>query len=618
MSALKLRAAQMDISRVRESLNTIKQQIELLAQTGYNAIFLYLEWSVRCRTFDKGDSGYTAAEMREIIDYASGHGIQVIPGFATFGHCETLLENPAFADLAECREEGKFGRFGPYKKHVLCPSNPRTRKVIRDYLQEMAKIFREVPWFHIGGDEAWDMGVCPDCRPLCKTLRGEEHLYRDHILYVCEITRQLGKQPMMWDDMFELFPHILPDFPRDIIMVSWLYRENLTGFTGHFCNQEFYDHFARYDKLGFKYVLAPADYCLSNVATYTAYGVQHAPCGALLTSWQKGISPLWKFMPIKTISGLLWSGQAATVQEAVVQACRQLFDSDDETLVAAICQYTNITHRMSHPAQAELTNFPFPGPDNNAFFALQTLISVLTGLQEKLRRGQKILADILADCTLKSLDQRSRRACWQAFHGMSHEPSEGIIKELQDITKTYAKSLRQFRGPHGADKFLEGQKLWQEDLIKTLELAHSQKFLRVIFALPDEYSCQQTELGLIDIHGGLHPIAKGCYKYEDGTYYECFFALPPKCPRPQAIILESYGFAGQGVAYLDVRVQGQLLVPKFVDVVEGSIVEHPEYLLTPNFNFTYFGERDVHYQMSHGNSAKQKHIVLVHLKRSNL
>ena len=606
----------MDISRVRETLDTIKQQIDLLAKTGYNAIFLYLEWSVRCRVFDKGDSGYTAAEMREIIDYASQQGLQVIPGFATFGHCETLLADPAFADLAECREEGKFGRFGPYKKHVLCPSNPRTRQVIRDYLQEMAKIFQEVPWFHIGGDEAWDMGVCPDCRPLCKTLRGEEHLYRDHILFVCDLVRQHGKQPMMWDDMFELFPHILPDFPRDIIMVSWLYCENLTGFTGHFCNQEFYDHFARYDKLGFQYLVAPADYCLSNVATYTAYGIQHAPYGALLTSWQKGISPLWKFMPIKAIAGLLWSGQAATVPEAVAQACRQLFASDDETLVSAICQYTNIVKKMSHPTQAELTNFPFPGPVNNDFYSLQTLISVLSGVTVKPLRGQKILADILADCTLKLLDQRSRRACWQAFHGMEHEPAENIIKELEIITKTYAKSLRQFRGPHGDAKFLEGQKLWQEDLAKTLDLAHSGEFVRVVFALPDEYSSQQTEIDLIDVQGGFHHVAKGCYKYEEGTYYECFFALPSKCAKPKSIMLTSYGFAGQGVAYLEVHTKGQLLVPKEVDVCEDSHVEHPEYLLVPNFNFAYFGERDVHYQMAHGKSARKRHVALVHLKRT--
>ena len=610
---LPIRAAQMDISRVRETLYTIKKQIDLLADTGYNAIFLYLEWSVRCQTFDRGEAGYTPAEMREIIDYAATRGLQVIPGFATFGHSETLLEFPEFNDLAECREEGSHGRFGPNIKRLLCPSNPRVRKVIKDYLTEMADIFRETPWFHLGGDEAWDMGVCPDCKPKCRSFLGEEKLYRDHILFVHEVIRGLGKQVMMWDDMFELYPDILPDFPRDIIMVSWLYRENLTGFTGHFCNQEFYDHFAIYDKLGFRYLVAPADYCLSNIATYTAYAEQHAPYGALLTSWQKGISLLWKFMPIKTISGLLWSGKAQTVREAVSETCRKLFHCGDETLVNAICQYTNLTKAIPHPTQAALTNFPFPGPDNNAFYSLQTLATVLSGFRDELKYGRKILDDILADCTLKLLDQRSRRACWQAFHGMRHEPVENILDELEAITADYAKSLRHGRGPHGADRFLAGMTLWKQDLVKTLQLADSGEFLRIVFALPDQYSVQTTKISILDNHGQQHLVTCGIYKYEDGTYYECFFPLPQDCNVIKAVELSSQGFAGQGVAYLEIHSKGKCLVPTKVKV-ESGIVEHPEYLLVPNYNFAYFGERDVHYQMAHGDSARQWHSTIVTLK----
>ena len=33
---------------------------------------------------------------------------------------------------------------------------------------------------------------------------------------------------MIWDDMFEFYPEALEDLPRDVVMCSWHYDNNIT------------------------------------------------------------------------------------------------------------------------------------------------------------------------------------------------------------------------------------------------------------------------------------------------------------------------------------------------------------------------------------------------------
>ena len=55
------------------------------------------------------------------------------------------------------------------------------------------------PWIHIGGDEAWYLGSCPDCAEKVER-DGMDRLYIDHINRVIDIVKQTGKLPIIWDD----------------------------------------------------------------------------------------------------------------------------------------------------------------------------------------------------------------------------------------------------------------------------------------------------------------------------------------------------------------------------------------------------------------------------------
>ena len=138
----KIRAVQLDLARQMESMEFLKGFIDFIAENHYNTLFLYLEWRVRTKTFDIGKKdGYSAEELKEIIEYAETRGIDVIPGLAALGHAELILEQKKYENYAELRN-GIKGRFQSNARHVFCPSLPETRKFIESYFTEVGRIFK--------------------------------------------------------------------------------------------------------------------------------------------------------------------------------------------------------------------------------------------------------------------------------------------------------------------------------------------------------------------------------------------------------------------------------------------------------------------------------------------
>ena len=144
----KIRAVQLDLARQMETMEFLKNFIDFIAEHHYNTLFLYLEWRVRTKTFDIGKKeGYSAEELRELIDYAGTRGIEIIPGLAALGHAELILNQKKFESYAELRN-GMHGRFHSTQKHDFCPSHPGMRKFLESYFSEVAAIFMSAATRH--------------------------------------------------------------------------------------------------------------------------------------------------------------------------------------------------------------------------------------------------------------------------------------------------------------------------------------------------------------------------------------------------------------------------------------------------------------------------------------
>ena len=583
-----IRAVQVDLARQMETIPFLKNYIDFIAENHYNTLFLYLEWRIRTKTFDIGKTeGYSADELREIIDYAAVRGIDVIPGLATLGHAELLLRQKKFASYSELRE-GIKGRFGQTFTPDFCPSLPKTREFLDSYLSDVAEIFTETPYFHVGGDEVFDMDFCSECRKKAPNFQGEANLYLEHFKFIHQVVTKLGKRMMLWDDMFEYYPDILPDMPRDIIMVNWQYQENVRGYQGHFLNLCFHDLLKEYDRLGYDYLTAPADFCWNNIDTSTIHGDNYHPMGGLLTSWEKSTSLLYKYFPSMAAAGLLWDHAAQDGDSAIQLAAAQLFGIDDEPFLHAVAQYANFAHRMPNVTMGSLCSFPFFGPDSERFHALQTITSVLMQSPGKLRdtRAEIILNDILGDCVLKVLTERSLRVCWNLFNGLSGEAPETVAKDVADAGKKYAAFYIQHRRKIDVAKFQKMIENWVAALREIPKNIASKGILKVLFVLPDGYGVERVR---ILVNG--QEAAAGVFKnrVEDAIFEKYFFI--PADTAVKEVKFEAQGFAGEGFAYVSAQTGKGQFIPESIAGCTG-IAEHPEHLLSPNVNYAYLGSQN--------------------------
>lgn len=146
---------------------------------------------------------YTQEEARELIAYAAGLGIEVIPEIELPGHARAALA--AYPELGCTGEKlpvaGTWGVF----EEVFCTKD-ETIRFLENVLTEVAAIFPS-KYIHIGGDEVpkanWN--VCP----RCAQIKNQHHLEDAHALqsyFIATIEKHvntLGKSIIGWDEILE-------------------------------------------------------------------------------------------------------------------------------------------------------------------------------------------------------------------------------------------------------------------------------------------------------------------------------------------------------------------------------------------------------------------------------
>ncbi len=589
----RIRAVQLDLARQMESMEFLKDFIDFIAENHYNTLFLYLEWRVRTETFDIGKKeGYSAEELQELIAYADTRGIDIVPGLAALGHAELILNRKKFASYAELRD-GIRGRFQTAGKRDFCPSHPEVRKFLEAYFTEVAGIFKS-EYIHVGGDEAWDIGFCAQCAEKAAAYRGEQELYRDHFKFCHQVvTRKLGRRMMMWDDMFEYYPDILPEMPRDIVMVNWQYQQNASGYQGHFANLVFRDQLSVYEKLGFDCLIAPADYFWSNTESLTGCSRRRRVLGGLLTTWEKSTSLLYRSYPLIAAAGWLWSGTVRSGDDAADVAAKRLFGVEDELFLQAVRQYVSAPERFAPPSSADLTGFAFFGPDRHVLEAWKTSAMLLMRFSGKLRdsRAEVVLDDMIDDSVMKVLSFRAQLAAWQLLNGQEAESMDGILRELDTLAVSRTEACIRHRGRAAAASF---RAMFGQSRAALSDFAEALKkkkgVLKVLFCLPDSYGAERIRIS-VRSGGEVREIAAGVFKHgHDALFYRCFFL--PENMEIDAVRIEASGFGGQGVCHVSAATRRGKFIPAAL-LGAGGIAEHPEYVLAPDADFCYLGSQRI-------------------------
>ena len=214
----------------------------------------------------------TPSEIKELVDYASKYYVTILPEQQGFGHLHQFLKYEIYSDLAET----------PHG-HVLTPTNPKTYDFIRQVYGEIVPLFPG-PFFHIGSDETFELGV-----GQTKALAAQEGLgrvYLEHLQKVFEIMQPYHKQLMFWGDIAIKYPELLTILPKDMIAVPWDYDPR----------PSYENIITPYSNAGLRVVVAPGagnwraiwpdlDSAFVNIRNFVRDGQKHQALGALNTTW---------------------------------------------------------------------------------------------------------------------------------------------------------------------------------------------------------------------------------------------------------------------------------------------------------------------------------------------
>ncbi len=599
-----VRSIQLDLARQMESVEFIKDFTGFAAGNGYNSLTLYLEGRVRTPSFPYPASGesYGVEQMKEVVHHAGARGIDVIPVVSTLGHAEQFLKHPQLAHLSETRG-GVGGRFGPGLNHVFCPSQKGTYEFFRNYLAEIGSLFPS-PYFHVGCDETWDIACCDLCRE--RLLQGESQadIYAGHLIDIHRIVAgALGKRMIIWDDMFEFYPEALEKLPRDVIMACWQYHDQVDEARGHFFNRLAWDSLAKYDRLGFEYLICPSDYgrTIHNAESFTAYGAEHRPLGGLMTTWEKSDSFLLQSMPLLACVGRLWeSGMVQSCDQILKSVVAGIFGANDDVFylaIKAICG-SGISQERRTALDDYLTR-----RENTADYSRSALVDMLLAtlppwLEKISGSSRPILNEILLSLRSEQISIRLDKLVPSFFYDQSapgggHAELREILTGLDSIAGERLALWRKIRPGIDSQKFEVVHRTLLKNLGDLPALARESGILTVHFLLPDQYSSQIVRLFIrYDEQPTYEKVAEGVFK--EMRTFDCFYSrlfLISKTRTPVGLKIETSGFGGQGFTYFQIENERGRFLPSAVHTLRGTVTDS-ENLLTPDWTWTFAGERN--------------------------
>jgi hexosaminidase len=224
--AFATRGVMLDISRTRiPTMQSFMEIIRGLAALKFNHLQLYTEhtfaYSGHADVW-RGWSAMTPDELDRLDAFAASHGIELAPNQNCFGHLAEWFKHPAYAPLAEAHGEWSFDgwpRRGPFS---LCPIDPRSIELVRDWLGQLSPHFRHSNLINIGCDETYDIGHGRSRGAVER--RGKGEVYLEHLARVVAEARRLGRRSMFWADVALSHPEVLERLPRDVIGLVWGYE----------------------------------------------------------------------------------------------------------------------------------------------------------------------------------------------------------------------------------------------------------------------------------------------------------------------------------------------------------------------------------------------------------
>lgn len=176
----------------RNAVLNIKQAKEMVLVSsllGLNRFLLYIEDIYEMEGepyFGYLRGRYTKAEIKELCDYASLFGVEIVPCIQTLSHLNQAVKWTCYADRRESMQ-------------TLLVDDPITYTFIEKMLKTIKEMFT-TDVVHIGMDEAFDLGL--GIFTYRHEVIDKTQAFLRHLNRVVELCKKYELKPMMWEDMF--------------------------------------------------------------------------------------------------------------------------------------------------------------------------------------------------------------------------------------------------------------------------------------------------------------------------------------------------------------------------------------------------------------------------------
>ncbi|MGX7163895.1 family 20 glycosylhydrolase [Enterococcus massiliensis] len=201
----------MDIGRKYFSLESLKEAIDMLAFFQFDNIQLHFSenegFRIECQQYPDimSDEYLTKAEIRELIQYAAGRFMEIIPDFDAPGHLKHILQNRQEWCLPMIDDEGNLTK----DLRALDILNPEAVAFVHSIYKEYGELFNTSRYFHIGADEFVpfdELERYPTLKEYASEKFGSDasgiEVFIEFVNQTIDFIHTLGFYPIVWNDGF--------------------------------------------------------------------------------------------------------------------------------------------------------------------------------------------------------------------------------------------------------------------------------------------------------------------------------------------------------------------------------------------------------------------------------
>ncbi len=273
--SMQVRGISDDISRGQISTTAnFKKIIRFIAMYKMDVYMPYIENEFDFKSypaFSEGRAPLTAAEIKELDDYARLYHVDIIPIFETLGHMEDVLQKPEFEKYAEFPGAT-----------CVSVSDESTYVFMKNLLSDIAPAFSS-KYFNMAADESFDVGLGRS-KHLVDSI-GIDQAHAQYYKRVYDILKSLGKEVIMYGDIILKNQAILSEIPKDITIVDWHYGATFD-----------YPSVRIFRQSGFRFVVSPAVWnftgpfpsfynSYANIQYFVQQGYKAGAAGVIVSTW---------------------------------------------------------------------------------------------------------------------------------------------------------------------------------------------------------------------------------------------------------------------------------------------------------------------------------------------